>query len=174
MKKLFIPILVLLNLAVSCDKGGGGTVTPTAPDTAMKLTYSIGSTDYNLTYLGAARDTISTPNQLIFSGTTSRILFYPSLAFTIGKPASGWQTQLTHLDKNNPTNFVEMSLSSSIKYSSVFNDPSDSIGMNINFSKFSYVHDEIIEGTFNGSLAPKDNSSQIVIIKNGKFRLRVN
>jgi hypothetical protein len=104
MKKLFIPILVLLNLVVSCDKTST-TPTQVAPDTAMKLTYSIGSTNYSLTYLGAVKDTISTPNRLIFSGTQSNVAFYPSLVFTLTKPVNGWNTVLKNLNQRQPRQY---------------------------------------------------------------------
>ena len=174
MKKLFIPILVLLNLAVSCDKGGGGgPVTPTAPDTAMFLSYSIGSTNYNMSYVGAVKDSISIPNLFILSATTSKASLYPSLVFVLSKPVNGWKTSIANMDQNNQSNFVEMKLSATNKYNSKNISPTDSTGMNINFSKFSYAFGDVIEGTFNGSIAPQEDPSQLTFIKNGKFRLRV-
>lgn len=173
MKKLFIPILVLLNLAVSCDKGGGGTITPTAPDTAMFLSYSIGSTDYNMSYVGAVKDSVSIPNLLILSATTSKASLYPSLVFVLSKPVNGWKTSIAHMDQDNQANFVELKLGATIKYNSKNVIPTDSTGMNINFTKFSYTFGEVIEGTFDGTIAPQEDPSALKYIKNGKFRFRV-
>ena len=77
------------------------------------------------------------------------------------------------MDQNNQSNFVEMKLSATNKYNSKNIIPTDSTGMNINFSKFSYAFGDVIEGTFNGSIAPQEDPSQLTFIKNGKFRLRV-
>jgi len=176
MKKLFIPILVLLSLIVSCDKGGGGggTVTPNTPDTAMFLSYSIGSTNYNMSYVGAVKDSLSTPNLFILSATPTKTTLFPSLVFVLTKPVNGWKTAIANMDQNNQANFVELKLTATNKYNSKYIIPTDSTGMNINFSKFSYAFGDIIEGSFNGSIAPQEDPSQLKFITNGKFRLRVN
>jgi len=174
MKKIILPILVVLSLAVSCDKGGS-TVTPTPPpDNSLKLNYTIGSTNYNLTYLGAVKDTISTPNRLLFSGTQSNVAFYPSLVFTFTKPVNGWNTTLKNIDTENQENNVELKLGPTIIYSTKYVIPSDTSGMNVSFSKLTYVYGSLIEGTFEGSVAAKENPSQLVYIKNGSFRLKLN
>jgi len=176
MKKLFIPIFVLLNIIVLCDKegGGGGTVTPTAPDTAMFLSYSIGSTNYNMSYVGAVKDSLSTPNLFILSATPTKTTLFPILVFVLTKPINGWKTSISNMDQNNQANFVEFKLSATNKCNSKNVIPTDSTGMNINFSKFSYAYADVVEGTFYGSLAPQEDPNQLTFIKNGKFRLRVN
>lgn len=174
MKKLFIPILVLLNLAVSCDKTPPTPPVPAAPDTAMFMSYSIGNTNYNMSYVGAVKDSLSDPNLFILSATTTKSSLFPSLVFVLTKPVNGWKTSISNMDQNNQANFVEFKLSATNKCNSKNIIPTDSTGMNINFSKFSYTYADIIEGTFYGSVAPQEDPNQLTFIKNGKFRLRVN
>jgi len=65
-------------------------------------------------------------------------------------------------------------LGPTIIYSTKYVIPSDTSGMNVSFSKLTYVYGSLIEGTFEGSVAAKENPSQLVYIKNGSFRLKLN
>lgn len=175
MKKLIIPILVLLNLAVSCDKGSTTTETPPVPDTALFFKYSIGNTNYSLSYLGSAMGgpPIYTYDQLVLSAQNSKIAQYPSVVIMMEKPANGWKTSLL-LDQNNQKNFIQLNLAQSISYNSKFVIPSDTSGIHLNFTKFNYSSGSVIEGDFFGLIAKSDDPSAYSTINNGKFRLRIN
>ena len=167
---LFAMCIVIFITVISCSKKSNDTTvttpTPVATTPTYFLKYKFNGTLINADSLSVFRDTTNSPRLMIITGTVKNTPYLPKVQIVVEESIVGWSNGLNATCNSSSNNYVQMRDVSNV----VYNTFSSVAGIDLFFSHLSYVHNNVITGTFSGDIQNVSTSSNIPITE-GSFNL---